>query len=243
MTSHEDDPPITLPSAAAHRSIGDAHMHRIVRSSLLLLAALAVGACSADVPVTPRMSPARPAPTWAKVKASDSMMVMTEEAYPDTATALMRTSALASDVSVTATIGSSGGELSIPSAGITMKIPGGALSASTSITMTALAGSVVAYSFQPHGLVFAKPVKLEQSLAATEASTTPLLLTNAHAAYFDTSLEGSFVDAGKTRVKVKENMLTYHEKSGGSSKLKFSIGHFSGYLVACGVHDERSRSW
>lgn len=216
-------------------------MRCTVRFLLILLVALAGGACSvAETPVTPRMTPERAPPTFLRVKATDSMMVETITSYPDTAMVLTRTTALATDLVATAVIGSAGGELSIAGAGVVVKIPAGALASSTTITMTAVAGAAVAYSFAPHGLVFAKPVKIEQSLAGTSAAVSPQLLANAHAGYFEGSLESAFVDAAKTRVKVKENQLTYHDNAGG--KLKFAIGHFSGYILACGAVDESSTS-
>ena len=215
-------------------------MHRTIRSLLFLLATLAVGACSVtESPVTPRLTNGEMS-TFLRVKATDSMMVATTTTYPDTAQVLTRSTALASDVTVSAVIGTAGGELTIPSAGIVLKVPAGALAQSTTISMTAVAGSAVAYTFAPHGLVFAKPVKLEQSLAGTAAGTTPGLLANAHAAYFEGSLDSNYVDAGRTKVKVKENQLTYHDANGG--KLKFSIGHFSGYILACGLVDESAHA-
>ena len=69
---------------------------------------------------------------------------------------------LATPITVTKTIGSAGGTLSILAAGVTVTVPSGALSTPTVITMTARAGSLVAYDFAPHGITFAKPLVFTQ---------------------------------------------------------------------------------
>ena len=60
---------------------------------------------------------------------------------------------------------------------MTVTVPRGALAQTTTITMTARAGTVVAYDFAPHGITFAKPLVFQQQLRGTNASllTAPLL--------------------------------------------------------------------
>jgi hypothetical protein len=93
---------------------------------------------------------------------------------------LQRTSALATNQTKTATIGILGGTISIPSAGLTLVVPALAVTSPVTITVTALAGSDVAYTFEPHGLRFLLPAIATQSLAATDArfggSVNPLSL-------------------------------------------------------------------
>ncbi|HKW10915.1 MAG TPA: hypothetical protein VJO33_11100, partial [Gemmatimonadaceae bacterium] len=66
-----------------------------------------------------------------------------------TVVALKRSVHLAEDISQTTVIGPAGGTISIAAAGVTVVFPPGALRSRTSITMTAKAGSDVAYEFAP----------------------------------------------------------------------------------------------
>jgi hypothetical protein len=138
---------------------------------------------------------------------------------------LQRTKALAVPITVSKSIGPEGGTLTIPEAGVTVTVPRGALAATTKITMTARAGTLVAYDFAPHGITFAKPLVFSQKLSGTNATLlgAPFLRL------------GYYADA---------NLLT---KTGGvvsellggvvntlSWTFTSSIKHFSGYMVSCG---------
>jgi hypothetical protein len=213
-------------------------MRRHNLSSLVMLgAAAAIAACSTgEIPVIPRIVPRSPTPLMARIKATDSLMVVTQTTFSDTASTLARLAPLAADTSVTAVIGPDGGELRIDALGAAIVFPKHALSANTTITMTALHGAAVAYDFQPHGLVFGAPVSIQQNLSTTIAGADPLVLDGAHGAYFDAMLDSSYVDAARTKVKVKETQLGYPDIS--KKNIKFSIGHFSGYIIAMGRKDE-----
>lgn len=138
---------------------------------------------------------------------------------------LQRTTALPSAITVTKTIGSTGGTLTIPAAGVTVTVPAGALSSPTLITMTARAGRLVAYDFAPHGITFAKPLVFSQKLQGTNASL----------------LSAPFLQLG---YYTDPNLLTdlggvVSELLGGVTNLLSwtftgSINHFSGYMVGCG---------
>lgn len=187
----------------------------------------------ADGPTTTRFSPYAANPTFARIRATDSMMVVTDVTYSDTSRVLKRLVPLAANVSKSAVIGSMGGSIVLQDAGGKIDIPAGALSQDTQITMTALAGPDVAYEFQPHGLVFAAPVKIQQTIAGTYAEKYPALLQGMHGSYYDQpALESAFLDSGKSIAKVNENQIGYLESN--ASQIKFWIGHFSGYLVSCG---------
>lgn len=205
-----------------------------------LLAALAVGAvfaCGAPERQTaPLISPeSKPTPNFGRINATDSLLMLTNILYSDTAVILQRTTPLAADISTSATIGRAGGQLSIPQAGITITFPSGALTQSTTITMTALKGTHVAYDFQPHGIVFLQPVKITQDLTGTGASGIAALLNGMHGAYFDASLDLSQVDPTTQKGKVQETELGYFENN--RARIKFYVGHFSGYLLSCGRGD------
>jgi hypothetical protein len=117
-----------------------------------------------------------------------------------------------------------GGTISIPEAGLTIVVPAFALTSTTLISVTALAGSDVAYEFAPHGTTFLVPVVATQSLAGTQAgnggSINPLSL-----------FVGYFPD--------DNNILSVTETLNINVNLVnqvgvFSISHFSGYILASG---------
>jgi hypothetical protein len=197
------------------------------------VAAVALVAC-VDTTTSPatKLSPSMRMPEFARIKATDSLMNVTDIVFSDTALVLKRLTPLDSNISISAVIGPKGGAIKINDAGGKIDIPAGALSQETTITMTALAGPNVAYEFQPHGLTFAAPVKIQQDLRYTWASVYPQLLGTAHGGYYDQSLDSSFVDPGKLLVKLKEHELGYIESN--ATQLKFYVNHFSGYLVTCG---------
>ena len=132
---------------------------------------------------------------------------------------------LASSITVTKTIGVAGGTLSIPQAGVTVTVPSGALSASTVVTMTARAGSLLAYDFAPHGITFAKPLVFTQSLSGTNATilNAPLLKLGY---YTDPSLLTALGGLVSELIGANANLLDWTFTS--------SITHFSGYMVSMG---------
>lgn len=143
---------------------------------------------------------------------------------------LGRPSPLESAVTVTRAIGKNGGSIEIPEAGLKVVFPLGAVvppkgSKTVDITVTAVAGSDVAYAFGPSGLVFEAPVKIEQDLKVTNALKDSSLLS---------SVEGAFYQQlkGDGTASVSEFRPTSVDVS--DSKIKFYVEHFSGYLLAVG---------
>jgi hypothetical protein len=194
-----------------------------MKPSLRRLAALAFGAlalvsCGTDQPTgVPPLSAAVP-----HAPSASLLGVLTSLLSVD---GLQRTTPLAAPITVSKAIGAEGGTLAIPEAGVTVTVPRGALAQTTTITMTARAGALVAYDFAPHGITFAKPLVFSQQLRGTNASllTAPLLQL------------GYYSDAGlltKTGALVSEllggtlNTLTW--------TFTAAIPHFSGYIVTCG---------
>ncbi len=135
---------------------------------------------------------------------------------------VQRVTPLDTAITVTALIGQSGGTLSIPAAGVTVTVPYGALSANTQITMTARAGRLVAYDFEPHGIVFAKPLVFKQKLSGTTASLlqVPFLKLGY---YEDPSLLGETTGFVSQVLSGAVNLLTWTFTS--------PIPHFSGYMI------------
>lgn len=143
-------------------------------------------------------------------------------APPLTTTPLHRTTPLAAAVTVSQLVGPDGGTLAIPAAGVTVTVPAGALDRATTITMTARAGSLLAYDFAPHGITFAKPLTLTQSLAGTSATLlgAPTLRLGY---YTDASLLSA------TTATVTELLGGVVNTLGWS--FSAPVRHFSGYLV------------
>jgi hypothetical protein len=139
---------------------------------------------------------------------------------------ITRNTPLANDVSWTFTVGSGGATSSNSSVGLTINVPSGAVSAPTTITVTALKGAAVAYSFAPHGLQFGKRVTLTQKLQGTSVGSQ--LLPQLTGAYFanDDDLLGNGLALVSEILAGLLNPLT--------KTFSFSIEHFSGYLVASG---------
>lgn len=189
------------------------------RLAALAFGALALVSCGTDHPTgLPRLDAAAPdaPPSASLVGALTSLLSMN---------GLQRTTALAAPITVSKAVGAEGGTLAIPEAGVTVTIPRGALATTTTITMTARAGTLVAYDFAPHGITFAKPLVFSQQLRGTNASllTAPLLQLGY---YSDASL------LTKTGALVSEllggtfDVLTW--------TFTAPISHFSGYIVTCG---------
>ena len=146
-----------------------------------------------------------------------------------TGTGVLRRTPLEAPITVSKTIGRAGGILSIPEAGVSVFVPAGALDADTKITMTARAGSLLAYDFEPHGVTFRVPLVFNQSLNGTNAGLlSPLGLKLGY--YSDPSL------LGKTTAIVSE--LVTGVTSILTRTFTAPIKHFSGYVVICGLSDE-----
>ena len=137
---------------------------------------------------------------------------------------LARNTPLTADITVTQAIGSAGGTLSIPAAGVTVVVPAGAVSSPTQFTMTARAGSVVAYDFAPHGIAFAKPLVFTQSLTGTSANL--LNISSLSLGYYaDPSQLNSTGGVVSDLTAGLTNVLGW--------SFTANIKHFSGYLVSC----------
>ena len=137
---------------------------------------------------------------------------------------LKRTTPLANDVVWTFVAGPDGAVSKNSAVGLTVTVPSGALAATTTITVTAVAGSAVAYAFEPH-LEFAKGVTLTQSLKGTNAS----LLSVFSGAHFDgdrpTLTSGGLAIVDEL-VPALGSLLTQN--------VSFKVDHFSGWIVASG---------
>jgi hypothetical protein len=151
----------------------------------------------------------------------------------DTVLVLKRPFYLPKDVSVSAEIGSQGGEINVKEAGGKIDFPPGALRERTRITMTAKAGWNFAYEFEPHGITFDKPVKIQQDLKYTVADRGKDA-KNLTAGYYSRDLNGSFLDPWKFFARVSELRHVAVDHPANPRVAKFYIYHFSGYLMSSG---------
>jgi hypothetical protein len=196
-------------------------MFRSVRRAGMLALALAFAtACSPE-------RAAAPTSVQAPVAAAsgDLLGTVTSTLGLTSKNGLQRTTALAAPITVQQTIGIYGGTLSIPAAGVSVYVPAGAVSRPTLITMTARAGTLVAYDFEPHGIVFNKPLVFTQRLSGTKVSIlqAPLLKLGY---YSDPSLLGQTTALVSDLIGGLINVLTW--------TFTAPIKHFSGYIVLCG---------
>ena len=143
---------------------------------------------------------------------------------------LQRTTPLAANLTASGTISRSGGTISIPAAGFSITFPSNSIQGGkgTLITVTALAGSNVAYVFHPHGLVFHNNPVITQDLKSTQLFQTPELRATLEGAYFPDP-----ASLGNGTAKIRETRPTVVDVSGW--KMKFNVHHFSGYLASTGL--------
>ena len=138
---------------------------------------------------------------------------------------LERSEPLPQAVVASKVIGSEGGVIELPEAGLTLRIPSGALPAATRISVSAHAGPLVAYTFEPHGTRFARVVTAEQSLAGTAAE----------GATASVSARGYFSSADAINWDSNQAVVTelsLVDEDPARDVVRFYLNHFSGYLVA-----------
>lgn len=218
-------------------------LKRSVAAAALTLAVVAtVVACRGERVAAPASAPATTAPAakgdllgsltgtlTGTVTGTLTATVTTVTSITEALPVVNRLTPLANDVTWSFVAGPNGATSRNSATGLTVVIPQGALAANTTITVKALAGSVVAYEFQPHGITFAKPVTLRQDLSLTNVAAI-LGLTPMAGAYYNTSTLP--LDPSTGLVTVNELEPTTVDLL--HLAVSFKIGHFSGYVVAYG---------
>jgi len=185
---------------------------------------LTLAACSADQIAAP--TPMKAAPSEPDASLLGGLLgTVTGILHLTTSEAVQRTKPLAQPITVTKDIGYYGGTLSIPEAGVTVTVPRGALTRTTTITMTARAGSLLAYDFSPTGTTFNKPLLFNQSLRGTNVTLlqVPFLRLGY---YSDPGLLGELTATVADLLGGVTNLLDW--------SFNAPINHFSGYIVLCG---------
>ena len=189
-----------------------------------LALALTLAACSADQVGAPtQMKAAQSGPDASLL--GGLVGTVTGVLNLTTSDAVQRTTPLAAPITVSKQIGYYGGTLSIPEAGVTVTVPVGALTKTTTITMTARAGSLIAYDFSPTGTQFAKPLVFRQTLKGTNVTLlqAPLLRLGY---YSDPGLLGTLSATVSDLLLGVTNLLDW--------SFTAPINHFSGYVLLCG---------
>jgi hypothetical protein len=147
------------------------------------------------------------------------------------ANVVTRTAPLAANITASAVVTPSGGGIvTIPAAGLTVVVPPGAVSSTMTITVTALAGNLVAYDFGPSGTKFSAPLQVTQSTSGTNISLLSVLLGNVHAAYFANDSQINFLNG----TALVNDVLSLN-LGALLGTVQFNVSHFSGYLLATGL--------
>lgn len=95
------------------------------------------------------------------------------------------------------------------------------------ISVTALAGQMVAYIFEPHGTKFLKPLTVTQDLSGTNGLLGLQTRPNLSGGYFKSESQLN------TRTNTAVIDESYRIITDGSTA-SFDITHFSGYMVSTG---------
>lgn len=188
-----------------------------IRRAAVLAAVGLTTACSTDSVTSPAMpEAAQPAIMTQGITTRSTA----------TAEATVRTGAhlnpLRRDITRGATIGTGGGTIRIPETGFELVVPAGAVDKPTNFSVTAIAGSALAYEFQPHGTQFKVPLVLRQSVLSTSIGWGQTV----GGGYFT---DRSKLDGRKRSASVAEQMPARWK----GSWIEIDIRHFSGYLVSC----------
>jgi hypothetical protein len=132
--------------------------------------------------------------------------------------------------SVSGTIGSNGGTLTIPGSDFTITFPRGALRTSTAIKIVSDGSGYVSYDMQPHGIKFALPVIVTQRLNNTSVYGTAKAW-NAFGAYFPK--DPTLLD-GLLKATEIETTTIFGPAKGQPEVETWQLNHFSRYMLSSG---------
>ena len=147
---------------------------------------------------------------------------------------VQRQTPLAKPITVTQTIGTAGGSISIPAAGFTIKFARGAVLQSTRITVTADSGKAISYEFGPHGMQFYAPVTITQDMSLTTLVDDPSAASGIQGGYTANGLLDIVNGLLAHVAELLKATTTIVIGSDGQAHLgtsSFIIKHFSGYIL------------
>jgi hypothetical protein len=193
---------------------------RVARAVLGAVALVGVAAC-ADTPSSPAS---------AASAASVAAPRLAAAAAARAAVGISRDTTIGRSVSTRIVVGPAGGSYTLPG-GLRVTAPAGLFDTATTLTVTALPGRLVAYEFQPHGLVFRKPLVLQQELRGTNwASRASATL---QVGYFESAADVSVTDG---RARIREFLPVVLDPQ--APRVQFEVHHFSGYMVTWGFDSQ-----
>jgi hypothetical protein len=215
MSPLRNTTPSSLRARLTHRTASLATLGAVALTSFAV-------AC-ADAPSAPA-APFEPG-------AAPSRAVSTVYATPVAVKTLQRTTPLARSITASITLNNTGGSLRLTEAGLNVNIPKTALPYTDrpiTITVTALAGSQVAYEFGPSGTKFKAPLNVTQELTGTTwAGNTGSTMLSAE--YF----KGTGDLSPSTGTAWSYESLPATVMATGN-RLHWDVLHFSGYMVSTG---------
>ncbi len=140
-----------------------------------------------------------------------------------------RVAPIGDGVQASAWIGPRGGVLLLIEAGLLVIVPRGAVQSNTRFSVRALPGSAIAYEFEPHGAVFAQPIRIQQFFGGTHGVDVSGGIPQFEGAYF---ADAAQLDPAARTARVSELLPATVDPAG--RLVFFYVHHFSGYLLASG---------
>ncbi|MFL5608137.1 MAG: hypothetical protein ACJ8AD_16920 [Gemmatimonadaceae bacterium] len=213
-----------------------AHTYRGGVAALIIAAAGAMACGDQMLPSAPALTPAAPS----MEKGSDKLRLR--------AAILRRVRPLQADEASCRLIDPARARrettVALRKAGLRVSFPSNSVSAPTRVCLTAHAGELLTYTFEPHGLHFNVPIVVHQDLHGTTAFHNPRLAEGMLAGYL---LNGVSADVDADGVgQFEETFTTSVFDDGGvqtrttPARASFSTLHFSGYALASGKTDTDS---
>ena len=208
--------------------------HRIAAAVVCAVAMAGAVACQSDQTGSPAASLSGPSVRREITDATTSITVDTTSfAEPDAdstvrVNTLARFAPLAHDITASGNIGRAGGYIGIPEAGVWLYVPKGVVRerGGVNFTITAKAGSSVAYEFGPEGSHFADYVVIVQDLLPTAWVNMENKLA-LEGGYFASDAQ---LDSKHNRAVVSE--FVYTDVDVRHSRALVYVNHFSGYVIA-----------
>jgi hypothetical protein len=210
-----------------------AHTYRGGVAALVIAAAGAIACSDQMLPSAPALAPAAPSAQRGESKVRFRASI------------LRRLEPLRSDEASCSLIDPNRGRrettVALRKAGLRVSFPVNSVSAPTRVCLTAHAGELLTYTFQPHGLQFNVPIVVQQDLRGTTAFHNPALAQGIFAGYL---LNGVALDVDGDGVgQFGETFATAVVDDGDAptrttpARASFSTVHFSGYALASGKMD------
>lgn len=131
-----------------------------------------------------------------------------------------------------------GASIELREAGLRVSFPVNSLSAPERICLTAHAGALLTYTFQPHGLQFAEPITVTQDLRRTTVRRNSALAAGIFGGYLANGVGADVGADGVGEFHERFPTLVIDDPNEPAARTPtratFSTTHFSGYAVASG---------